>query len=80
MTACKSIDMMRSLISTIMTVNQFMITDYTELLHLVDLAAGQSGVLKDGCIKKKKEAMPRIILKKLKTMTPWLFASFVKRL
>ena len=79
MTACKSIDMMRSLI-TITTVNQFMITDYTELLHLVDLAAGQSGVLKDGCIKKKKEAVPRIILKKLKTMTPWLFASFVKRL
>ena len=38
-----------------MTVNQFMITDYTELLQLVDLAAGQSGVVKDGCIKKKKK-------------------------
>ena len=57
MTACKSIDMIRSLIPTIMTVNQFMITDYTELLQLVelDLAAGQSGVVKDGCIKKKKK-------------------------
>ena len=53
MTACKSIDMIRSLISTIMTVNQFMITDYTELLQLVDLAAGQSGVVKMAASKRK---------------------------
>ena len=66
-----------------MSVNQFMITDYSELLQLVDLAAGQSGVVSERWLHQKenqKEAVPRIILKKLKKMTPWLLASFVKRL
>ena len=37
-----------------MTVNLFMITDYTELLQLVDLAAGQSGVVKMAASKRKR--------------------------
>ena len=45
-----------------MTVNQFMITDYTELLQLVDLAAGQSGVLKDGSVHQKEFASRRVLV------------------
>ena len=62
-----------------MTVNQFMITDYTELLQLVDLAVGQSGVVKDGCIKKKKKLCLNYF-EKVENDDSWLFASFVKRL
>ena len=55
-----------------MTVNQFMITDYTELLQLVDLAGCSCWPVWSGerwLHQKEKEAVPGIMLKKLKMMT-----------